>query len=253
MVDEVTFISNSQKFVFVHLHKCGGTSIERALDKEMQWNDVMLGSTKYGERLQKSYQKKFGIYKHSSAAEIKAMMGDEVWREYFTFTVVRHPIDRMVSFYEYLQTYYLGGYRGPAIKLMYFVDQISPIPPALTQLPKLYDAFRWPEIVACMNSKKISDFIHTNECWQSYGAMTQFEQLSDESGENLIVDYVAKLEDINSDWDYICQKLNISAPLKQSNKSKRKYKDWRQYFSLDDINFLTEKYKKDMEAFGYSL
>ena len=70
---------------------------------------------------------------------------------------------------------------------------------------------------------------------------------------NLIVDYVGKLEDISDDWDHVCQKLGISAQLKHSNKSKRKYKDWRKYFSLDDINFLAEKYKKDMDAFGYTL
>ncbi len=249
----MTFISNSKKFVFVHLHKCGGTSIERALEKEMQWNDVVLGSTKYGETLQKAYEKKFGIYKHSSASEIKKLMGDQLWEKYFTFSVVRHPIDRMVSFYEYLKTYYLGGYRGPAIKLMYALDQISSIPPALTRLPKLYDAFRWPGVVACLKSNSVTEFIHSEKCWQSYGTMSQFHQLADEAGENLIVDYVGRLEDISTDWEHICQKVGISVALPHSNKSKRKYKDWRNYFSLDDINFLEIKYKEDMERFSYTI
>lgn len=249
----MAFISNSGKYIFVHLHKCGGTSIERALDKEMQWNDIMLGSTKYGEYLQKKYQQKFGIYKHSSASEIKALVSNEVWDKYFTFSIIRHPIDRMVSFYEYLKTYYLGGYRGSVIKLMYSVDQIKEVPPALTQLPKLYDAFRWPGVVACLRSKTISEFIHTDGCWESYGTMSQFHQLSDETDENLIVDYVGKLENINTDWDFICTKLGLSIDLPHSNKSKRKYKNWRKYFSLNDINFLEDKYKKDMEVFEYSI
>lgn len=249
----MTFISNSKKFVFVHLHKCGGTSIERALDQEMQWNDVVLGSTKYGEKLQKVYEKKFGIYKHSSAADIKNLMGEELWDDYFTFSIVRHPIDRMVSFYEYLKTYYLGGYRGTAIKFMYAIDQLSSIPPALTQVPKLYDAFRWPGIVACINSNTVSDFIHSEECWQSYGTMSQFQQLADEDGENLIVDYVGRLESIATDWEHICTKINSSISLPHANKSKRKYRDWRQYFSLNDINFLEVKYKKDMERFSYTI
>lgn len=249
----MTFISNSKKFVFVHLHKCGGTSIERALEQEMHWNDIILGSSKYGEKVQKVYESKFGIYKHSSAAEIKNLIGDVLWEEYFTFSMVRHPIDRMVSFYEYLKTYYLGGYRGAAIKLMYTLDQVSSIPPALTQLPKLYDAFRWPGIVACINSNSVSEFIHAEQCWHSYGTMPQFSQLADDAGEELIVDYVGRLEDIGDDWESICQKVGISVSLPHANKSKRKYKDWRKYFSLDDINFLETKYKKDMERFSYTV
>ncbi|MEO0434287.1 MAG: sulfotransferase, partial [Cyanobacteria bacterium J06656_5] len=77
--------------------------------------------------------------------------------------------------------------------------------------------------------------------------------LADETGENLIVDYVGQLENISADWDNICQKIGISVSLPHSNKSKRKYKDWREYFSLDDINFLEVKYKKDMEVFGYTV
>jgi hypothetical protein len=249
----MAFISNSKKFVFVHLHKCGGTSIERALDEEMQWNDIVLGSTEYGEKIQKLYQNRFGPYKHSSALEIKKLIGNPLWEEYFTFSIVRHPIDRIVSFYEYLKTYYLGGYRGSAIKLMYALDQVGSIPPALTQLPKLYDSFRWPGVVACLTSRTISEFIHSEKCWQSYGTMPQFEQLADEAGEHLIVNHVGRLEDIGKDWEHICNKIGISTSLPHSNKSKRRYRDWREYFSLDDLNYLEIKYRKDIDTFGYEI
>ena len=83
--------------------------------------------------------------------------------------------------------------------------------------------------------------------------MPQFEQHTDEKGEDVIVDYVGRLEDISDDWHFVCDKLGISASLPHSNKSKRQYKEWRKYFSLDDINFLADKYKKDMEKFGYSI
>ena len=136
---------------------------------------------------------------------------------------------------------------------MYSIDQVKTIPPALTQLPKLYDAFRWPGIIACLNSSTVSEFIHSEECWKSYGTMSQFQQLSDASGEKLIVDYVGRLEDINTDWEFICQKIGSSVSLPHANKSKRKYRDWRKYFSLNDINFLEEKYEKDMEAFSYTI
>ncbi|MEO1622227.1 MAG: hypothetical protein AAFU53_14500, partial [Cyanobacteria bacterium J06632_3] len=71
----MAFISRDKQTIFVHLHKCGGTSIELALDSQMAWDDVLLGSSKYGERMQNLYQSRFGLYKHSSAGEIRAVVG----------------------------------------------------------------------------------------------------------------------------------------------------------------------------------
>ncbi|MEL6468757.1 MAG: sulfotransferase family 2 domain-containing protein [Cyanobacteria bacterium J06623_4] len=249
----MAFVSREKQLIFVHLHKCGGTSIELALDEHMAWDDLLLGSSKYGERLQGLYQAKFGLYKHSSASEIRRVVGEELWNRCFTFSIVRHPIDRMVSFYEYLKTFYLGGYRGSAVKLMYYLDQLHLVPEALTKLPKLQDAFRWPGVTACLRSSSVSDFIHSEDCWKAYGTQSQFHQLADEKGETLIVDYVSRLEDLNENWGFICQKVGVEMPLPHANKSKRKYRDWRKYFSLDDINYLGERYKADIAKFDYSL
>ena len=249
----MTFISRDKQTIFVHLHKCGGTSIELALDQAMAWDDVLLGSSKYGERIQSVYEQRFSLYKHSSAGAIKAVVGDEFWDECFTFSVVRHPIDRIVSFYAYLKTYYLGGYRGSAVKLMFYLDQMNLVPESMTTLPKLQDSFRWPGVTACLKSKSVAEFIHKEKCWEAYGTQSQFHQLADEAGENLIVDYVSKLEDLTQNWEFICQKVGVDMPLPHANKSKRKYKDWREYFSLDDINLLESRYQADIEQFGYSI
>lgn len=249
----MAFISRDKQTIFVHLHKCGGTSIELALDSQMAWDDVLLGSSKYGERMQNLYQSRFGLYKHSSAGEIRAVVGEEFWDSCFTFSVVRHPIDRIVSFYEYLKTYYLGGYRGSAVKLMFYLDQINLVPEPLTKLPKLQDSFRWPGVTACLKSNSVSEFIHSENCWKAYGTQSQFHQLSDEQGESLIVDYVSRLEDLSDNWAFICRKIGVDMPLPHANKSKRRYRDWRQYFSLDDINLLVDRYQADIERFEYSV
>ena len=36
--------------------------------------------------------------------------------------------------------------------------------------------------------------------------------------------------------------IGISIPLPHKNQSSRTYKDWRKYYTLDDINFMLERY-----------
>ena len=45
-------LSFNRQFAFVHVHKCAGTSIEVALAAHLAPNDLVLGSTPGGERLQ---------------------------------------------------------------------------------------------------------------------------------------------------------------------------------------------------------
>lgn len=94
-------ISNSRKFIYIHLHKTAGTSIENTLESTLAWNDIILGSTKFGEGLQEIYKTKFGLHKHSSAQEVLSVVGTKICNEYFTFSTVRNPYSLAVSQYEF--------------------------------------------------------------------------------------------------------------------------------------------------------
>jgi hypothetical protein len=97
-------ISHSRRFVFVHIHKAGGTSVEQALDPHLAWNDLILGGSPFGERIQAPFQKRFGLSKHSTIAEIEAVCGSRYLEEYFVFSVVREPLARLCSVYNFVAT-----------------------------------------------------------------------------------------------------------------------------------------------------
>jgi chondroitin 4-sulfotransferase 11 len=61
-------------FIFVHINKTGGSSVEKAL----------------GLRLD-----------HSTALERRAKLGAAEWESRFTFTIVRNPWDKVLSHYAY--------------------------------------------------------------------------------------------------------------------------------------------------------
>ena len=64
-------VSLNRRYVFVHIHKCAGTSIEVALAKSLRHNDFVMGSTKSGEKNQEFLKKAIGLNKHSTAMEAR--------------------------------------------------------------------------------------------------------------------------------------------------------------------------------------
>ena len=66
--------------IFVHITRTGGTSIEVALAGQDWW--------------QISPQTK-----HLSARQIRIQVGEEKWSDYFKFSIVRNPWDRVVSMF----------------------------------------------------------------------------------------------------------------------------------------------------------
>jgi hypothetical protein len=112
-------ISPSRGFIFIHLEKCGGTSVEAALQPYLHWSDIIMGSTIYGERYQQNLYERYSIekvnktmlWKHSTAKEIESFILPENWKDFNKISVVRDPIDLVKSLYFFSQTsvkYHIG-------------------------------------------------------------------------------------------------------------------------------------------------
>jgi hypothetical protein len=112
-------ISHYKKFIFIHLEKCGGTSVETALEPHLDWKDIILGSTEFGEKIQTAYFDRYGfdkvkkemLWKHSNAKNIFNFLGQEKWQQYKRLSVVREPVDLISSLYWFSNTaitYHLG-------------------------------------------------------------------------------------------------------------------------------------------------
>ncbi|NES81021.1 MAG: sulfotransferase family 2 domain-containing protein [Moorea sp. SIO2B7] len=98
-------ISHKYQFIFIKTTKTAGTSIEIALSKFCGSEDIITPiypeeemRKQLGYRGAQNYQSN-GFYNHIHAAEIKKLIGDEVWNSYYKFCFERNPWDRFVSYY----------------------------------------------------------------------------------------------------------------------------------------------------------
>ena len=74
-------ISHKYKCIFIHIPRTGGSSIELAIKGRVWWTG----------NLQE---------KHMSASETRKYYGEKIWNNYFKFSFVRNPWDRIISLWK---------------------------------------------------------------------------------------------------------------------------------------------------------
>jgi len=92
-------ISFQKRFLFVHIPKTAGNSIQSVLRDYSEDQIVALRSEQDGIERFGLRNPNYKIRKHSTLAEYRMALGDEQFRSLYKFACVRNPWDRMVSYY----------------------------------------------------------------------------------------------------------------------------------------------------------
>jgi len=204
-------ISDSHKFIFVHIRKSAGSSIRDTLSpiSNPPVKDTMSKLRSRILKVESNYQK-FSFREHSPISQVKNIMPESLYDSYFKFAFVRNPFTRLVSEYEFIRRRSNHG-RYKKVSKMSFYQYI-------TYQSKRFDAH-------------------------------QINMLTDKEG-NLQMNFIGRFENLHQDWNFVCNKLEITnAELSHRKKaSKVNYKD---YYNGENIDLVNRLWKKDLEIFGY--
>lgn len=204
-------ISYHKKFLFVHIFKTAGTSITDSLARFC----YRPGSTRpsnWMAFISTNWKKihRKPIEKHAIAMEIRASLDRKIFDSVFKFTFVRNPWDWQVSLYHYILDHPENHGYDETIKMGSFRNFVF--------------------------SRAKSNF-------------TQTGCLVDEAG-NLLVDFVGRFENLDTDFQTICKNVGISARLPHINKSDRT--GYRGYYDAETRELTARLYAEDIERFGYA-
>lgn len=208
-------ISDKYHCIFVHIPKTGGSSIEKALDLFGEWKiedrKKLFGLIQSDDLLEKKFLSDF--LQHLKMNEINTINLSK--KNYYSFSFVRNPWDRMVSIYHNLD---------PNLKAKALSKNID-----LSGLSFSDFLYAIKEV----------NHIHTEEQWRFvYNKKNGF-----------LVDFIGHLENINDDFNLICNKLKINKKLPHDNKSD--HDSYQHYYTANTQQFIATWYQRDIELFSY--
>jgi len=196
-------INHKHKFIFLHIPKTGGTSIENIFDKNYHAN-----------------KQHYPLAWHKKTHP-------KIYAEYFKFSIVRNPYDKVISEYLWHKNdplkQFNNKFRG--LSLVDFLELFFSIDSTFFKNKKWSGWFPM--------------HFETHRIPQTFF----LDPISD-------LDFVIRFENFQEDFDVACDRIKVPRQkLPHTNKTRSNH--YTEYYDDETKSIVAEKYAKDIEYFGY--
>jgi len=156
------------------------------------------------------------LWHHTTA--VKAREELKYWDEYFKYTTVRNPWDRYLSLFSYLRDKARGYQAG--------TDKLSPA--------EIHQGKHAAHLFEVRSDAEVLRKLIINN-------LSQDKYFTD-SNKSVILDYIAKLEDVNNEFNLLCNRVGISSPVKLNHSNKSENQDGiDELYTQELIDMVSEK------------
>lgn len=249
-------IFNSPKMIFIHLQRSGGSSVEISLSPAKRWNDVIIGSTQLGESVQWLYFGEFGLHKHSTAAEVRQVVGEQFWMASYRWATIRNPFDILCS---------LFGSVAAEFEPLLAADPRFPAGAAPEEVEQWIESDIYPKDIpwtrpaaraylrARGTENPMSLFLRDPDLDAEAAMWPQFQRLCDNEG-HLVIDEYVKLHSLGARWPRLLQRVGLpELALRYANPTPEEYRVSRgpAYRDPLDVEWVVTRFRLDFESFGF--
>jgi hypothetical protein len=217
-------ISHVRKFVYLKTIKTGGTSVEIYFEpwcvepgkrmQERHFRDAE--SSPWGVVGSRGEQNDPIWYNHAPARQIRELIGEALWHEYYKFGVVRNPFDKVVS--------------------LFWFNTAPPVRELLTHAD--FSVVR----------KTFAEWIRL--------ASLPLDRSIYTIGDEPALDYFVRFEALHAGLECVCRHLAIPWEPERLGRYKSEYRarkeHFSEYYSPDAAARVRNEFAWDLEYFGYS-
>lgn len=211
-------ISYSHRFLFIHVPKTGGNSLQSLLLPYAEEELSRKGPLLEGDGRFELRNRKLGLTKHATLNDYMEALGRHTLKGFYKFAIMRNPWERMIS-------YYFSPHRGrDEWDREDFLNLLAWVPP-------------------------LRRFVLPQSHWVSLRA--QVENLLGRPGEGLnrMVTLI-RFEELQQDVDAVCNELGLTLPpLPHRNASKRKH--YSDYYDEELVEAVRRRHIEEITFGGY--